>query len=159
MGDSGPCQRMVTTTWTIKATNCSSLISSWEERYMDQESTCLAALITGICTNHTRLFTSKTLNCTVLYCTVVYYIVLCSTSTLHYIILYCIVLLCTVLYCLITLQYNVLDYTIHHCIALIDIVYHCTLYYITVYYCTLLYTTVLYCHPLAIIYLNYQGTE
>merc|ERR1712243_134047 len=104
MGDSGPCQRMVTTTWTIKATNCSSLISSWEERYMDQESTCLAALITGICTNHTILFTSKTLNCTVLYCTVVCYIALCSTSTVHYIILYCITLYCTVLLYYITVQ-------------------------------------------------------
>merc|ERR1711955_154733 len=111
MGDSDPCQRMVTTTWTTKATNCSSLIFSWEERYMDQESTCLAALITGICTNHTRLFTSKTLNCTVLYCTVVYYIVmyytvLCFTALycialshtgLYHIVLYCITLYCTVL--------------------------------------------------------------
>merc|ERR1712179_635596 len=44
--DIGRCQRTVTTSWTTKATNSSSPISSWEEQYMDLENTSSAVLTT-----------------------------------------------------------------------------------------------------------------
>merc|ERR1711934_384000 len=45
--DIGRCQRTVTTSWTTKATNSSSPISSWEEQYMDLENPSSAVLTTG----------------------------------------------------------------------------------------------------------------